>query len=530
MSQQNKRWMIIMPVFLALMFVAGMFLGNKLQNSDSNFVMLPQTDKLNTILDYIAEEYVDPVDKNSLIEETIPMLLENLDPHSIYIPAEEFAKMNEPLVGNFDGIGVQFNIQNDTVMVVNVISGGPSERVGLLAGDRIVYIDDTLFVGPKISSDDVMKKLRGQKGTVVKVGLSRKGEKEIITKEIVRGEIPLYSVDVAYMIDKETGYIKLSKFSRTTYTEFLGAVQKLNSQGMESLVFDLRGNGGGYMDAAINIADEFLEPDKLIVYTEGRAHPKISNFASAKNLCVETNVVVLIDEWSASASEILAGALQDNDRALIVGRRSFGKGLVQEPTVFTDGSSLRLTIARYHTPTGRCIQRPYDKGVEDYYHKFGQRVFESNEADTSLQDTLKYYTPKGKVVYGGGGILPDLVVPHDTAGISPLYSNLVNGGLIYKYAFEYVDTHRTELSALKDVYELKRKLIRDDVLSMFMSYAEKQGVTVSSTDFNTSKQLIRVQLHAYIARNIFDNDGYFPVIKELDNTLIKGVELLKTTR
>ncbi|PLX01483.1 MAG: peptidase S41 [Marinilabiliales bacterium] len=530
--KENKRLLIIMPFIVAIIFAAGMFIGKYMAgvgSTDEPYVLYPSPDKLSTIVSYIVEEYVDPVSREELIEKTIPIMLEQLDPHSIYIPAKDLQAVNEPLEGEFDGIGVQFNIQHDTVVVINTISGGPSEKLGILPGDRIVTIDDSLFVGPEISSEGVMKLLRGKSGTVVVVGIKRKGIHDLIFFEITRGKIPLYSVDVAYMLNDEIGYIKISKFSRTTYSEFEQAAKTLKKQGMTKVVLDLRGNSGGYMDAAIKIADEFLNKGKLIVYTKGKAHPKVSSFATENGMCQDDEVVVLIDEWSASASEIVAGAIQDNDRGMIVGRRSFGKGLVQEPMVFTDGSAMRLTIARYYTPAGRCIQKPYNGNIDDYYGDIGERYLngELEHIDTTLfADSLKYYTPQGRVVYGGGGIMPDVFVSVDTTGASKLLSNVISKGLIYKYAFEYVDTNRSVLTKYEDVYQLLDYLESQNIYRKFIAFVKTKGVKVEEEDVKTSGYIIETQLLAFICRNIFDNEGYFPIIRRIDEPLIKSVNIL----
>ncbi|MBU0763908.1 MAG: S41 family peptidase [Bacteroidetes bacterium] len=526
----NKKWMIIMPVVLAVVLTLGLWLGKRMAGvSGDQYFIYPPTDKISSMLDYIEERYVDPVSRYDLVEEAIPQILRNLDPHSIYIPVEEMQAMNEPLEGNFDGIGVQFNIQNDTIVVISTITGGPSEFQGILPGDRIVTIDDTIYVGPKITSEGVMKKLRGKEGSIVTVGICRRGSPDIMVFEITRGKIPLYSLDVAYMIDETIGYIKISNFSRTTHREFLQAAEKLKRKGMQKAILDLRGNGGGYMDAAVNIADEFIDGKKLIVYTEGRAQPRSSSYSNPGGVCVNIGVVIMIDEWSASASEILAGAIQDNDRGTIIGRRSFGKGLVQEPTEFYDGSGLRLTIARYYTPTGRCIQRPYNENVEDYYGDIGNRFVHgefSVRDSIQLPDSLRYTTPGGKAVYGGGGIMPDVFVPVDTSGYSVYLTKITNKGLIYKFAFEYVDTHRTEMSGLKNVEQILQFLAGQDVFGLFITYAALRGVHGNRTEINISRKIIDTQLKAFIARNLLDNEGYFPVIADIDATLQKAKVIL----
>ncbi|MFA5646673.1 MAG: S41 family peptidase [Bacteroidales bacterium] len=360
MQYQNKRKDIVYPIALAAVLAIGILLGVSIRQKPdrTSLTVYPRADKLSSILNYIENQYVDTISMGNLVESTIPTMLKYLDPHSVYIPASELQKVNEPLDGGFDGIGITFNMPNDTIVVVSTIIGGPSERVGLEAGDRIITINDSLVAGQSIPQDNIVSMLKGPTGTRVTVGIMREGLSEIITFEIIRAKIPIYSLDVDFMIDNEIGYVKISRFARTTYTEFVEAVDKLKEQGMKKIIIDLRSNTGGYLDAATNIANEFLPEGKLIVYTQGKARPRQNIYSTAKGRCIDTPVAIIIDEFSASASEILAGAIQDNDRGVVVGRRSFGKGLVQEQVLFSDGSALRLTIARYYTPTGRSIQKP----------------------------------------------------------------------------------------------------------------------------------------------------------------------------
>ena len=549
-----------MPIILALVLILGIFIGNILKKNHpgEHFIIYPQADKLNDVLNYIVEEYVDPVSKNELVELAIPEILLKLDPHSVYIPAKELLSMEEPLQGSFEGIGIEFNIQNDTIIVVNTISQGPSELVGILPGDRIVKINDTLVAGINISNSDVQKKLKGKQGTKVKVSILRNPElsvafaTDIFNFVITRDKIPLYSVDVAYMVNDIVGYIKISKFSRTTYAEFIKAIKKLKNQGLKKLIIDLRRNGGGYMDAAINIADEFLEDKKLIVYTEGKSRKKTVSYATEKGICHNLKIAVLIDEWSASASEIFAGAIQDNDRGTIIGRRSFGKGLVQEPTFFTDGSSLRLTIARYYTPSGRCIQKPYNNGAADYYYDIDNR-FKHGEFETTdsihFADSLKYITKGGKVVYGGGGIMPDIFVPLDTTLFSDYLTQITNKGLIYQFAFHYADNNRNILNKYAHYKELEQYLDKQNLLNQFFEFAHspddlsakalakaealakfgKNGIkrnAPKNLSLKRTEFILRTQLKAYIARNILNNEGFYPIYQNIDTTLKKAVEIL----
>jgi len=531
MKIQNKRITTLLPLLLALFLVGGMLIGNMLSRISKleRFQVHPKTSKINAVIDYIAQEYVDSVNRESLIELTIPEILKNLDPHSIYIPADELQQYNEPLEGNFSGIGVQFNIQDDTVAIVNTIPNGPSEKVGILAGDRIIFVNDSLIAGVRLQSDDVVKMLKGKRGTKVKVTIARRGVEEPIDFEITRDRIPLTSVDIAYMITNDIGFIKISQFSRTTYDEFIDGINSLKEQGMHKLILDLRQNGGGYMDAATRIADEFLDEGKLIVYTEGHTQPRHDIYSTPKGELIDQKIIVLIDEFSASASEILAGALQDNDRGLIMGRRSFGKGLVQQQTIFSDGSALRLTISRYYTPTGRCIQKPYNNGLEDYFFEIQNRFDHDEfvEADSiRFADSLKYTTPGGNIVYGGGGIMPDIFVPFDTIGLTPYYNQLYNRGLIYRFAFKYTDNNRTKLNQFTNYREISDYLNKQNLLKEFVSYAETNGVKRNIEDIIISEKRILTQLKAYIARNIIDNPGFYPIIQEIDNTLLKAVEIL----
>lgn len=505
-----------------------------MNNSNSSpLVVYPKADKLHAVLNYIQQEYVDSVSENDLIEMALPKLLEQLDPHSMYIPAKELEEMNEPIEGNFDGIGIMFNIQNDTIMVINTIHGGPSEKVGVMAGDRIVYVGDSLFAGVKISNQKVMKSLKGERGTKVSIKVKRNGYKELIPFTIVRDVIPIKSVDVAFEIAPKIGYLKLSKFALNTYEEFRSSIQKCKLKGVNNWIIDLRGNGGGVMQTAVQIADEFLESGNLIVYTEGRSRPREDIVATTNGMCKRDKVVILIDEWSASASEILAGALQDNDRGTIIGRRSFGKGLVQEPTQFPDGSGLRLTIARYYTPTGRCIQKDYGADLEDYYMDISKRYMHGEFSDKdSIQfaDSLKYETPGGKVVYGGGGIMPDYFVGVDTIGFSDYFRSLIAKGLIYTFAFNYTDNNRLALNKYKDYKSLNQYLKSQHIVQQLIKYGEKEGVTFDANDFEISKYRIENYLLAYIDRNIFDDEGFYPTVLERDQTVLKAIEVLKSSK
>jgi len=531
MNKKNSKLAIYAPILLAIIFAAGIFIGNKLNFQNNNSISFKsEPNKLDLILNLIKSDYVDDVSITNIVENAVPQILKNLDPHSIYIPAKDFKRMNEPLEGNFDGIGVQFNILKDTILVINTISGGPSEKVGILAGDKIITINDSVFAGKGISNNDVINNLKGERGTKVKVGIKRIGYKKLLSFEIIRNVIPLYSVDVAYMVTDKIGYIKISQFARTTYDEFLQAVNELHKQGMSKIILDLRSNTGGYLDAAVNIIDEFLEKDKLIVYTEGKARPRYEYKSTEKGICKNDELVVLIDSWSASASEIVSGAIQDNDRGIIVGRRSFGKGLVQESSYFRDGSAIRLTIARYYTPTGRSIQKPYTKGKEDYQldlvHRFEHGEFQSADS-TEFADSLKFITKGGKVVYGGGGIMPDIFVAIDTVGITHYFQQISNRALIYTYALEYTNNHRKKLTEFTDYKQIVKFLDSKNVFKIFIAYASKKGIKPIQKDIRISKELIKTRLYAYIARNVIDNKGYYPIIRNLDATLKRAEKVFE---
>lgn len=531
MQYKNSKFSIYTPIVLALVLAGGIFLGSRLNlnnnNGKINFKIEPN--KIDLIIDLIESDYVDSVSRNEIIENTIPLLLENLDPHSIYIPAKDLQHVNEPLEGNFEGIGVQFNLLNDTILIINTISGGPSEKIGLQAGDKIIRINDSLFAGVNISNQDVIKNLKGPRGTKVIVSIARAGFNELLDFEITRAEIPLYSLDVAYMITEKVGYVKISTFARTTHDEFVTAIKRLKKAGMEKIILDLRGNGGGYLDAAINIADEFLKNKEMIVYTMGKSRPRSENLATKNGSLENEEVVILIDSWSASASEIVAGAIQDNDRGLIIGRRSFGKGLVQEPTMFRDGSALRLTIARYYTPSGRCIQKPYSNGNDAYNHDLIER-YENGEMEsadsTVFKDSPKYYTKAGKVVYGGGGIMPDIFVPLDTTGYTNYFREISQKALIYNFALDYTDKNRAQLENFTDYKQVVKHLNHKNVFGQFLKYANSKGVADNHKDITVSKKLMSTQINAYIARNIIDNEGYYPIIKDIDKTLLKAVEVI----
>jgi carboxyl-terminal processing protease len=522
---------ITLPIIIVVTLILGLIIGKYLLpgEEESRLVIVPRSDKISHIINLISKEYVDEIDKSEIIEKTIPKILENLDPHSYYIPASEFQKVNEPLEGNFSGIGVQFNMLNDTLMVIKAIANGPSERIGILSGDRFITVDGDTVAGVGMPSDSIVRKLKGQRGTEVTVGVYRSGVEGLIDFTIVRDQIPLYSVDVSYMATSKIGYVKINMFSRSTFEEFAEAVARLLGKGMEKIIVDLRGNAGGLLPIAVQIVDQFLEEGQLIVYTEGSSQRREEYPASKGGLCSGLETVILIDETSASASEILAGAIQDNDRGLIIGRRSYGKGLVQKQEPFNDGSAVRLTIARYYTPTGRCIQKSYENGSDDYYNELNERFKHGDfmEVDSNLfDDSLKYTTPGGRIVYGGGGIMPDIFVPWDTSGVTDYLVAVRNRGFVYRFALEYTDKHRAELSKLTSIEEFTSYIDKSNVLKQFVNYVTEKGVKYNAKQFRTSKKIIDTQLKAYIGRNIFDNQGYYPIIEEIDNTLQVAIQEL----
>ena len=535
---RNSRLAILLPILLAAAVVLGLLLGRYLGRNTPeaqlrNLVeqLTHPTNKLAYTLSLIETEYVDSVSMDSLSEQVIPLLMEELDPHSVYIPKSEMEAVNEPLQGEFDGIGVVFNMATDTVIVLNVIPQGPSDKAGIKAGDRIIEINDTLVAGQKIPQRDVVKKLRGPRGTTVHLGLGRQGISDLVGVDVVRDKIPIKSVESAFCIADGIGYIKLGQFARTTFDEMQASLDTLRAQGATKLIFDLRGNSGGYLDQAIMVANEFLHKDQLIVYTEDRQHKQLREYADGTGAAQDMDVVVLIDEGSASSSEILAGALQDNDRGTIIGRRTYGKGLVQTQMSLSDGSEMRLTIARYYTPSGRCIQKKYEMGNtdaydQDIYNRYMHGEFDSADS-IKMDDSLKYQTVGGRTVYGGGGIMPDIFIPRDTSGVTSYYSNVVNSGVLYLYALEYSDRHREKLGSFKTWEELYNYLQQQPLLSDFVNFAATKGIKRRPTLINISGKLIENQLQAYIVRNFFDEAGFYPIFLKDDVTLLRAIKILQ---
>ncbi len=492
-----------------------------------------RTPKLTSVLDMIERKYVEPLSCDSLQELAIPAILRELDPHSAYIPARDFKEVEEPLQGEFDGIGVVFNMATDTVIVLNVIPSGPSRKAGVQGGDRIIKVNDTLIAGQKMSQTSVMKRLRGPRGTNVKLSIERKGIQELVDIVVTRDAIPLHSVEAAVMLTDKVGFIKLSQFSRTSFKEIRTALTSLRAQGMTSLIFDLRDNSGGFLDQAIHIANEFLPAQQLIVYTKDRNGDMLRQYSDGRGQATDLKLAVLINEASASSSEILAGALQDNDRGTIVGRRSFGKGLVQEQIPFADGSALRLTVARYYTPTGRSIQKPYTsgKGADyelDLVERFNRNEFFSADS-IHFADSLRYTTPKGKVVYGGGGIMPDVFVPLDTLNITKYFSEVAGRNILYRYTIEYADTHRKELDAAKNIAQLEMLLDGDtELFANFVRYADRQGVAPNWEDISRSRDIMEAQLRAYIARNSdLEDNAFYYFIYPIDKTVLQAIKELE---
>lgn len=530
MKYNNSNRSVFLPLLLAVSVIAGILIGIYLpgKNTQQTQPARARNDKINSILNIIEADYVDSINRSDLVEAAIPAILKKLDPHSVYIPAKDLVRANEPLQGNFDGIGISFNLLTDTILIISTIPGGPSEKIGLLPGDKIIYVNDSLVAGKQISEEKVMGMLKGPRGTMVKIKILRKGVKDLIPFEIRRDKIPINSVEVSYMLNGNTGYIKIVNFAMTTFDEFIRSMNELRQEGMTRLVLDLRQNSGGVMESAIRIADQFLEEGQLIVFTMGRTQPKNEARASGKGEFKNGDLIVLIDEWSASASEILAGAIQDNDRGTIIGRRSFGKGLVQEPVTFADGSGIRLTIARYYTPTGRSIQKPYNNGFDDYFEDLNSR-YEHGEFEIPdsirFADSLKFITPGGRIVYGGGGIMPDIFVPLDTTGITPYF--LAVRPQIYRFALKYTENNREKLQKLTQTSEMEKFLDKQRLLEQFIEFAAGAGVRKDPDGLKTSGNLIHTQLKAYIARNILDNKGFYPILDDIDNTLQVAIKHLE---
>lgn len=531
MSSNKNR---LMPFLLAICLVAGILIGTFYTNHFSGNklgIINTSSNKLNALLHIIDEQYVDTVSMFNLVEEAMPQILAELDPHSSYIPAKDLEAVNSDLKGSFSGIGVQFTIQDDTIHINSVIQGGPSEKVGLLAGDRIVEVDDSSFVGKIVTNSEAMRRLKGEKGSKVKLGIYRPGEKEILHFTVVRGDIPVKSIDAAYMINDKFGYVKVNKFGETTYPELLVALAQLSQTNCKGMIIDLRGNTGGYMAAAIQMVNEFLPNNKLIVYTEGRKSPRENYTSNGTGSSQTMPLIVLMDEGSASASEIFAGAIQDNDRGTIIGRRSFGKGLVQQPIEFSDGSAIRLTIARYYTPSGRCIQKPYEKGNDAEYEMDIITRYEHGEffSADSIKQNIKeiYHTSLGRTVYGGGGIMPDIFVPQDTTGMTSYYRMAATRGLIIRYTLDYTDKNRNKLKEYDTPQKMEAYLKTQNLLEKFAEYAEKKGLKRRNILMYKSKQLFEESLYGNIIYNMLGIEAYITYSNLTDKTVQKALEVLE---
>ena len=516
-----------MPLLVSLGVAAGILLGAAMTSGDSIQNSYSAMLKFRDVLSHIERSYVDEIDTDVLVEEAINGMLKELDPHSVYIPKEDLQIAESQLEGEFEGIGVEFNLLKDTIYVVAPLSGGPSEAAGIRAGDKIVTVDGETIAGTDLSNREVFTLLRGPKGSEVELGIKRRGEKELIDFTVTRDKIPQHSVAVSYMVNEEVGYIKLTRFSATTYDEFKEAMDKLLAQGMKKLIFDLQDNPGGYMDRAINIADEFISGNKMIVYTDGkRSRYDSQALAEREGIFENQPVIILLNEGSASASEIVAGALQDNDRALIVGRRSFGKGLVQMPIDLSDGSQLRLTISRYYTPSGRSIQKPYEEG--DYRNDLNER-YEHGEyfsADSiKFIDTLRYETRNGRVVYGGGGIMPDFFVPFDTSQNSTYLNKLFINNVVNEYTLSYVEDHRKKLEQMGFEKFFKSFQVNEQMLQQVAALGKKREVPFDKEGFEHSKELLRTHVKALIARSIWRNEGYYPIYNQTNEVFQEALEL-----
>lgn len=502
------------------------------QTSSYAQVLSDESLKFSQVLNWVDKYYVDSINKGELVEKAIIEMLKNLDPHSTYLTKEEVRQMNEPLQGNFEGIGISFNILDDTIFVINPIPGGPSEKVGIIAGDRIVLIEGENVAGIGIKTSDVYTKLRGDRGTKVTVAVKRRTVPDLLDFTITRDKIPIFSLYSSYMIDDKIGYVKLNRFSFTTLDEFQDALSDLQKEGLEDLVLDLSNNGGGYLDVAVKLADHFLEDQKMIVYTQGDKHPKRSYMATSRGIFEKGRIVVIIDEGSASASEIVAGAIQDWDRGIIIGRRSFGKGLVQNPMILIDSSMVRLTIARYYTPTGRLIQKPYDKGYDEYSNDLVNRLYngELTSADSIVfPENLKYQTlTTRRIVYGGGGIMPDYFTPLDTSYQSRYYNKLLSQGILNFFVLNYVDDNRSRLHLEYPEFDTfyEHFIVSDDLIDQLITYAEGEGLEPRTEDLSRSKEQIRLLVKAYMARDLWNTSEFYQIMNTQNYSVLKAIEIL----
>ena len=537
---KNSRNKVLIPLLLAVALAVGLIVGQSMGRStaESQFRRVishlrPPYDKLNRTMALIQNEYIDSLDMDSITEQVLPLLIQQLDPHSMYIPAQAMQAVNEPLESEFDGIGVVFNMATDTVIVLNVVPSGPSQKAGVQNGDRILRINNRAVAGQHVPQDSIVKMLRGPRGSEVRLTLERLTIKDTINLTVTRDAIPLKSVDAAFMLSDKVGFIRLSAFAKNSYVEVLRSIIFLRAEGMEKLVFDLRGNTGGFLDQAILIANEFLPENRMIVYTEDRHGKRTAEYSNGNGAATDIALAVLIDEESASSSEILAGALQDNDRGVIIGRRSFGKGLVQQQIPFDDGSALRLTTARYFTPTGRSIQKPYTTGDAVGYEREIYERYAHNEmfsADSiRFADSLRYITPAGRTVYGGGGIMPDRFIPMDTTDMTRYYIEVVGRNILYRYTIEYGDRHREALNKVQTTAELRALLDADrNLLNDFVAYAARRGVRPAWSDIRRSRKLLEAQIRAFIGRNTaLEDAGYYSEIHAVDTVVAAAIEELE---
>ena len=528
---------IYLPIAFALVLILGIYLGNHMISAPGSGKSISKTsngdfNRLVNVLNLIKQDYVDTIGTDKIESTAVESILEELDPHSKFIPASRFQEVNEPLKGNFDGIGIEFRNVKDTIIVLRTIAGGPSEEVGLMAGDRIVKVNDKTIAGQNIPTDSIVSMLKGERGTKVDVSVYRRGNEGLLDFTITRDKIPTYSLDVSYMVNDRIGYAKLNKFSATTGDELHKAIKELKDKQMSKLILDLRGNGGGYLKESIEVADEFLKDGELIVYTEGKNRPVEKEHATGDGEFQEGDLVILIDELSASASEIVAGAIQDNGRGTIIGRRSFGKGLVQEQMKLENGSAIRLTVARYHTPSGRSIQRDYKQGEnEDYYQDFLRRMEDGrlDTADSISVDSSKIYkTSDGDTVYGGGGIYPDIYVHREEGMGNELTQSLIQAGIIFRFAFQYADDHRDEFDRFDDASDFVDNFeVKPALMDQLQAFAAKNGIEGEEEKYEEAGRLLKIRLKAFIGRNFFDNKAFYPVIHEVDTEFQKALEYLK---
>jgi carboxyl-terminal processing protease len=528
---KNNRLGLFVPIALAVIISisCGYFAGSRLSRKHPLYI----GNKIDAILSIIDQQYVDTVNVHQLIATAATYLVNELDPHSKLISAEELQSVTDNLEGSFSGIGVSFTTPSDTILITTVISGGPAEKVGILPFDRIITIDDSTYAGKNITDTQIMRTLRGGKNTRVKLGIQRGGSPELIYFEVTRGDVPNYSIDVSYALG-EIGYIKISSFARTTYNEFITALAKLQKDGCNSYIIDLRGNRGGYLDIAIRMANEFLPSKRLIVYMEGNTYKRQSFYADGNGSFQQTPLVVLVDEMSGSASEVFAGTVQDNDRGLIIGRRTYGKGLVQNSIMMDDGSELRLTVARYYTPSGRCIQKTYEMGNSEEYDQDLNIRYRHGEfyiADSiKMDESLKFTTLGGRMVYGGGGIMPDLFIPLDTGNITSYYDAVINSGALYQFVLEYSERNHSRLSAYKSYEDLYAYLKQQPLVAELADYAEAKGIRKRPTLIQISHKLMETAIHAYIARNFFDSAGFYPIFQKDDTTILQAVRVIRDGR